>query len=412
MELLKEIYSTLIRNPLRSFLTAFGVSWGIFMLIICLGLGQGLENGVRQMFAGFSGNNMFVWGQSTSLPYAGFTEGRRVQLKMDDVDLIRAKIKGLKIVAPRTQLGGYGEGNNVKYNNESGAFSIHGDIPDVRKIYMWEQMQGRFINEIDYKYARKVCTIGKRVKEVLFKDENPIGKYISANGISFMVVGVHKSPSSGEMAERDEQQIIVPISTYQKAFDGSNNINWMAIQCEDDVNSQKIQEEIINLLRPKHKVHPDDPRGFGSFNTQERFGPMQMTFLTVRALAWFVGIMTLFAGIIGVSNIMLVTVKERTKEIGIRRAIGARPRNILIQILLEAVALTFFAGYIGLMAGIWLVEILGRSGASGQMFKNPEVPFYVAVTALFVLIFSGAIAGLLPASKALKIKPVEALRYE
>ena len=382
------------------------------MLILILGLGQGLENGVKGLFQGFSTNNLFVWGQSTSLPYAGFTEGRRIRLKMEDVDYVKERVDGLKIIAPRAQLGGYGEGNNVKYKNETGAFSIQGDIPEVRNVYQWVQVDGRFINQTDYDQSRKVCSIGKRVKEVLFKGEDPIGEYISMNGIQFMVVGCHKSPTSGDQAERDEQQIIIPMTTYQKAFDGSNYINWMAIVCHDNFDAQEVEDNVKAALRVKHKVHPDDPRGLGGFNAKKMFGPMQMTFKTVRVVAWFVGLMTLIAGIIGVSNIMLVSVKERTKEIGIRRAIGAKPRNIIVQIITEALILTLIAGYFGLMAGIWLVEALGKAGFEGQMFKNPEVEVPVAVTALFILILSGCMAGFLPANRALRVKPVEALRYE
>jgi putative ABC transport system permease protein len=412
LELLKEIYASLRRNPLRSILTAFGVSWGLFMLILNLGLGKGLENGVQTLFKGFSTNNLFVWGQATSMPYAGFTEGRRIRLGLDDIDYVKERVDGLKIIAPRAQLGGYGEGNNVKYKNETGAFSIQGDIPDVRKVYQWVQVDGRFINETDLKESRKVCSIGKRVKEVLFKGQNPVGEYISMNGVQFMVVGCHKSPTAGERAEQDEQQIIIPMSTYQKAFDGSNKINWMAVVCHDDYDAQEVEDNIKAALRVKHKVHPDDPRGLGGFNAKKMFGPMQMTFLTVRVVAWFVGLMTLIAGIIGVSNIMIVTVKERTKEIGIRRAIGAKPRNIVVQIIAEALMLTIFAGYFGLMGGIWVVEGIGRVGVEGQMFKDPSVEMPVALTALFVLVLAGCLAGLLPANRALRIKPVEALRYE
>lgn len=382
------------------------------MLIINLGLGQGLENGVKSMFRGFSTNSLFVWGQSTSIPYAGFTEGRRIQLTLDDVPYVSERVEGIKIIAPRAQLGGYGDGNNVKYKTENGAFSIQGDIPVVRYVYQWEQVDGRFINETDQKYARKVCSIGKRVKEVLFKDQNPVGEYITVNGVQFMVVGCHKSPTAGDQAERDEQQIIIPMATYQKAFGGASKINWLAIVCEDSYDAQAVEDEIKAALRTRHKVHPDDPRGIGGFNAKEMFEPMQKTFITVRIIAWFVGIMTLIAGIIGVSNIMLVTVKERTKEIGIRRAIGARPKNIIVQIVAEALALTVLAGYLGLIGGIWLVEAIGKAPIQGQMFENPGIKMSVAVTAFIILVVSGCLAGFLPANRALRIKPVEALRYE
>lgn len=412
MELLKEIYSSLRRNVLRSILTAFGVSWGIFMLIIIMGLSMGMENGVKSMFKGFSSNSLFVWGQSTSMAYEGFTEGRRIRLKIEDAEYVRKHIDGVKIVAPRAQLGGYGEGNNVKFKNETGAFSVQGDIPEVRNIYQWLQVDGRFINETDQLEGRKVCSIGKRVKEVLFLNENPVGEYISINGIQFMVVGCHRSQAAAEQADRDDQQIIIPMATYQKAFDGSNYINWLAVECNDDADADVVESSIKKALAVKYKVHPDDPRGIGGFNAKKMFGPMQMTFWTVRLVGWFVGLMTLIAGIIGVSNIMLVSVKERTKEIGIRRAIGAKPINIIVQIVAEALMLSLIAGYVGLMAGIWLVEGIAKFSVENDMFKNPEVQIPVAIAALVVLVVFGCLAGFLPANRALRIKPVDALRYE
>ena len=412
MELLKEIYNSLRRNVLRSVLTAFGVSWGIFMLIIIMGLSMGLENGIKSMFKGFSSNSLFVWGQSTSMAYAGFTEGRRIRLTIEAADFVREHIEGVKIVAPRAQLGGYGQGNNVKYKNETGAFSVQGDIPEVRNIYQWLQVDGRFINETDQAEGRKVCSIGRRVKEVLFKDKNPVGAYISINGIQFMVVGCHRSQAAAEQADRDDQQIIIPMATYQRAFDGSNYINWLAVECTDDSDAELVEQSIKKALSVKYKVHPDDPRGIGGFNAKKMFGPMQMTFWTVRGVGWFVGLMTLMAGIIGVSNIMLVSVKERTKEIGIRRALGARPINIITQIVMEALVLSLIAGYAGLMAGIWLVEGIAQSPMEQETFKDPEVQFSVAVAALVVLVFFGCLSGFLPANRALRIKPVEALRAE
>lgn len=342
----------------------------------------------------------------------GFTEGRRIEMDIEDVDYIKSRVEGIKILAPRTQLGGHRGGNNVNYKNESGAFGINGDIPEIKEVYQWLIPKGRFISEMDLKESRKVCVIGNRVVDILFKNINPIGEYVEIQGVYFQVVGVYKTQSTGERAERDEQAIVIPFTTYQKAFNGGNKVQWFSIVCDDNYHASEVEKEIVDALKLKYKIHPDDPRAFGSFNAEERFRPMQMTFLTVRVISWFVGVMTLLAGVIGVSNIMLVTVKERTKEIGIRRAIGAKPVNITIQIVLESVIMTFLAGYVGMMAGIWLVEGLGHSGMNGQMFRNPEVEIPVAVTALVVLIISGCLAGWLPAQRAIQIKPVDALRAE
>lgn len=411
MDRINEIYQTLRKNPLRTLLTAFGVSWGIFVLMIILGLGSGLENGIRSRFSGFATNGVFVWAQGTSMPYAGQKEGRRIEMKLDDVEYIRQKVDGIDVIAPRNQLGGYMGGNNVKYGNETGAFSVMGDVPDILKVYQWLLPSGRFINQRDLDESRKVAVIGKRVEEILFKGKNPIGEYISINGVNFSVVGTFRPQVSGEMAERDEQSIIIPFSTFQKAFN-SDNVNWLSVTGLPDVEGNDLEKRITDALKYKHQVHPDDPKAFGSFNTARMFVPMMMTFKTVNFIAWFVGIMTLIAGIIGVSNILLVIVKERTKEIGIRRALGASPANIMTQIILESLALTVFAGYIGMMAGIWLIEAIQKAGMDSDMFKNPEIKLSVAFTALAVLIIGGCIAGILPASKALRIKPVEALRYE
>ncbi|MCB0734468.1 MAG: ABC transporter permease [Flavobacteriales bacterium] len=382
------------------------------MLIIILGLGAGLENGVKSLFQGFSTNSMFLWARTTSMPYMGFTEGRRIELQYEDVDYLKSTVDGIDILAPRTSLGGHMGANNVKYKNESGAFGINGDIPEIRDVYEWMIPNGRFISDMDMQESRKVCVIGNRVVELLFKDVDPLGEYIEVQGVYFQVVGVFKTQASGERAERDEQAIIIPLTTYQKAFNGGNRVHWFSIVCKDNFSASEVEQHIQTALKQKYKIHPDDQRAFGSFNAEERFKPMQMTFITVKAISWFVGIMTLFAGVIGVSNIMLVTVKERTKEIGIRRAIGAKPWNIIIQIMAEAVILTFLAGYLGMMAGIWLVEGLGQSGLEGQMFKNPQIEIPVAVTALIVLVISGCLAGWLPAQRALQIKPVDALRAE
>lgn len=412
MDRWKEIYHTLRKNPMRTFLTAFGVAWGIFMLLVVLGLGQGLENGVRNMFKGFATNSVFVWGQSTSISYKGMPERRYIQLTSDDIEIIRRNVPGIKVLCPRIQLGGYMGGNNVYYNNLTGAFSINGDIPDINHVYMWQFPKGRFINHSDIEQNRKVCVIGKRVEEILFEGKNPIGEYVRINNVYFQVVGTFKPIVSGRMTERDEQTIIIPFTTFQKAFNAHNDVHWFSIVGEDNVKGSVLETQIKTALAAAHQVHPNDPRAFGSFSSEDRFRKVQMTFLTVRWVAWFVGIMTLFAGVIGVTNIMLITVKERTKEIGIRRAIGARPWSIIIQIMLESIVLTTLAGYLGMLAGIWLVESVSKAGISGDMFKDPEIKIPVALISLVILIVSGALAGILPAARAIQIKPVEALRDE
>jgi putative ABC transport system permease protein len=412
MDRFNEIYHTLRKNPGRTFLTAFGVGWGIFMLIVTIGMSNGLENGIRHMFSGFTSNGVFVWGGKTSISHNGFPEGRRLHLYSSDIEKVERQVEGIDILAPRNQLGGYRGGNNVKYNNKTGAFSVNGDIPDIRKVYLWKVPKGRFINQTDMDQHRKVAVIGTRVRDVLFEGKNPIGEYIQINNVFFRVIGIFKPQTSGERTERDLQTIIIPLSTFQNVFNSRKYINWFAIVCDDDAKGSDVEAAVKNVLRISHKVHPDDDRAFGSFNVEERYGQMNMIFTAVKLVAWFVGIVTLLAGVIGVMNIMLITVKERTKEIGIRRAIGAKPIRIISQVIAEAVVLTLIAGYVGLLVGTWGLEALGWLQTDGQTLRDPSVRLNVAVASLVILVVSGALAGLLPAYRAVQIKPVDALRDE
>lgn len=382
------------------------------MLIVTLGMSNGLENGIKHMFSGFTSNGVFVWGGKTSMAYNGFPEGRGVRIYTSDIEKVKTKVEGIEILAPRNQLGGWRGGNNVEYNNKAGAFSVNGDIPDIKKVYLWKVPNGRFINETDMENQRKVAVIGTRVRDVLFEGKDPIGEYIKINNVFFKVIGVFKPQTSGEMTERDLQTIIVPLSTFQNVFNSRKYINWFAIVCKDDVKGSVVEQEVKDVLKASHKVHPEDDRAFGSFNVEERFGQMNSIFTAVKFVAWFVGIVTLLAGVIGVMNIMLITVKERTKEIGIRRAIGAKPSRIISQIIAEAVVLTLIAGYIGLLIGTWGLEGLGLLSGEGQTLRDPSVRLSVAAASLVILVISGALAGVLPAYRAIQIKPVDALRDE
>jgi putative ABC transport system permease protein len=412
LDRINEIYHTLRKNPLRTFLTAFGVGWGIFMLLVVLGAGKGLENGVRSMFAGFATNSVFLWGQSTSMAYDGLPKGRQMKFENADIAYLRNQVPEIDILAPRNQLGGFRGGNNISYKNKAGAFSVNGDYPEIMAINQVFIDSGRFINHGDIKDNRKIAVIGKRVASVLFESENAMGKYIRINGVYFQVVGLFHTKRSGGEAERDEQTVFIPFSTFQKAFNMGNQISWFALTCKDGTKGSVVETKVKKALARKYKVHPDDDRAFGSFNVEERFASMENTFTAVRLVAWFVGLMTLFAGVIGVSNIMLVIIKERTKEFGIRRAIGAKPISIITQVVLESVVLTSVAGYIGMLLGIWLLEGLNKIGIAGDFFKNPEVDMTTSITALVILIIAGVFAGILPAQRAVSIKPVDALRYE
>lgn len=411
-DLWNEIGMTLGRNKLRTFLTAFGVGWGIFMLVVMLGAGNGLSNGATHAFSGWATNSAFIWTQRTSMPYEGFARGRWFNFNNDDIDAIRREVPNVRYLAPRNQLGGWRGANNVVRNSRTGAFNVYGDMPEVVKIQSVGMRDGRFLNEKDVADARKVCVIGSRVRSVLFDtNEVAIGDHIRVNGVFFQVVGVHYSVRS-ENAEEDENTIYIPFSTFQKAFNYHNIVSWFSVTAEDGTPVGEVEQGIKKLMARRHTVHPDDKMAFGSFNLAEQFDNMSMLLIGINTLSWLVGVMTLLAGAIGISNIMLVVVRERTKEIGIRRAIGAPPRVIRKQILLESLVLTVVAGYTGLVLGVGLLELVNLAGVEGDFFRRPEVDLSTALVSLTVLIVSGLLAGLIPASRALRVSTVDALRAE
>ncbi|MFC2151769.1 ABC transporter permease [Bacteroidota bacterium] len=413
----KEIIITLKSNKVRTFFTAFGVFWGIFMLIIMLGSGNGLQNAVFQNMGDFATNSCFMWTQHTTIAYKGFPRGRRYRFNNGDTEALIQNIPELKDLSPRLQGFGGDGANNAVRNEKTGAFTIFGDYPAWNRIDPLKVTSGRFINELDIKNNRKVVVIGKRVVEVLFEpDENPLNEYIKINGVYFKVVGVFKSKKGGQQAEREEQNIHMPFTTLQRIYNFGEDVGWYAMTAKDDIPVGIAEEKARAILKTRHSIAPEDDRAVGGFNVEKEFKKMRGLFAGINGLIWIVGIGTLLAGVIGVSNIMLVIVKERTKEIGIQRAIGATPANVIIQIINEAVFLTSIAGSLGLVAGFWLIELINfgleSSGTSGEMFKNPEVDFKIAISALIILIFSGIFAGLIPAKRAVSIKPIDALRTE
>lgn len=407
-----EVFATLSKNKLRTFLTAIGVGWGIFMLVVMLAASKGLENGVSSQFRGFASNSAFMWAQSTTIPYKGLPRNRWYRFNNDDVEAIRNEVDGLKAFAPRNQLGGYRGNSMVTRGTISQAFNIYGDYPEVLKIQEVDVYKGRFINELDIKYKRKTCVVGQRVVDVLFKpDEDPIGEYINVSGVYFQIVGVFKSQKSGERADDETKTVHIPFTSFQQGFNFGNDVGWFAVLAEDDYQMTDVEADIRTVIKRRHKLHPDDDAAIGSFNAQEAFQKMRMVFIGIDSLTIFVGLLTLLAGVIGVSNIMLIIIKERTKEIGIRRAIGASPNSIRLQIILESITLTTIAGYSGLVLAVFLVEMVAKF-VQHDFFKNPEIDFNIAFNSLVILIIAGALAGIMPASKAKKVKPIDALRTE
>jgi len=413
-----EIFSALKKNKLRTFFTAFGVFWGIFMLVIMLGSGNGLQNGVNQGWGDMATNSMFMWTQQTTVPYKGFPRGRFFNFKNSDTQALRDNIPEIQYIAPKIRGWSREGNNNVVRGERTGAFTIEGDYPDFNLIDPVDIISGRFINDVDIQELRKVAVIGSRVRDEMFtQEEDPIGEYLRIQGVYFQVVGVFKSKKSDQRAEWDNQIIHLPFTTLQKTYNYGDIVGWYSITSEDNAPISLLEVKAKDLLKSRHNIAPEDDRAIGSFNVEEEFLKMKRLFRGINGLIWIVGIGTLLAGVIGVSNIMLIIVKERTKEIGIQRAIGATPASIISQVIIESVILTAIAGYTGLVLGVGLVElvnvILQQSGdGGGAMFVNPEVDFNMAMRALIILIISGIFAGLVPARRAVSIKPIDALRDE
>ncbi len=411
---LKEIYQTLSKNKLRTSLTAFGVFWGIFMLIFMLGSGQGLKNGINRSFAGAATNSFFIWAQQTSMPYKGMPKNRQIQFRNEDIDAIKRGVAEVDAVAPANQLGGYRGENNVVRGTKTAPFTVRGDYPEAWKIQTFRLTKGRFLNYNDLKETRKVCVIGERVRQVLFKpDEEAIGQHLQINGIYFMVIGTYTSDKGDEDAQEKMQTIYTPFTTFQQAFNYGNFVSWFSFTSKPDIPASVAENKVRALLAARHHIHPDDIRAIGGWNMEKEYKKITGLFDGIEILVWIVGIGTLLAGVVGVSNIMLIIVKERTKEIGIRRAIGASPLSIMSQIVTESVMLTLIAGYFGLVCGIGLLELINSAMQGGAgMFQHPGVDLNIAFKALTILVVSGMIAGIIPAQRAIAIKPVDALRAD
>lgn len=414
----QEIYATLSRNKLRTFLTAFGVFWGIFMLLVMLGAGNGLQNGVRAGFNSWASNSIFIWSQTTTKEYKGFKPGRRAEFSNDDIIAIKKRIPEVKIIAPRHRLGDFWGTTRVLRGNKEGGFKLNGDYPEYAQIETYTLEKGRFINQGDMSAQRKVAVIGQKVFEILFSpNENPIGQYIQVNEVNFMIIGLLKKPT--RQGDEQVESVTIPFSTFQYTFNMGKKVGWFGLTAQPNIPASEVQKKVLALLRERHKVHPDDIQAFGSWNLEEEYNRINNLFVGMKWLSWVVGILTLLAGVIGVSNIMVVIIKERTKEIGVRRAIGATPWAIVSQIITESVVLTSLAGYFGIVFGIGLLELINfalskvpKDGSEKVFFLNPGVDLSIALTALAVLVISGILAGFIPAQRAISIKPVDALRAE
>ena len=411
LERWQEIFETLGKNRLRTFLTGLSVASGIFILVILLGFSTGIQNGVRSQFSKDATNLVSIRSGVTTKEHKGLNPGRRIQFKNNDFNAISNKYAENieNESAFYTIWGGL-----VNYKNESGNYRIQGILPGNQFIENADVSKGRFISVADVDGSKKVAVIGNKVSEDLFKGEDPINKNISLYGITFKVVGVFYDPGG----ERDESKVFLPLTTAQIAFNGADNIRNMmfTLTMADDFDqavaeSQAISSAIENELKLRKTVAPDDTSAVRVYNTLEEAKKIYSLIDTIAAVFWFVGIGTIIAGVVGVGNIMLIIVKERTKEIGIRKALGAQPWSIIGMILQESVFVTMFAGLFGLILGLGLLELVGPLIES-DFIKYPQVDFNTAITTVFILVFAGALAGFIPAYRAAKIKPIVALRDE
>jgi putative ABC transport system permease protein len=411
----QEIYSSIAKNKTRTVVTIIGVLWGIFIYITLSGSAKGLDNGFDREFQDMAMNSMFVWPQSTSIPYAGFKIGRSPRLTIQNVKMLKQQVPEIQYIAPRNARGvRSGPPARVVYGDISRTYNIYGDYPEYSKISTKKIYKGgRFINNSDITNKRKVCVIGERTKKELFdEDDNPVGKFIRIDNVYFQVVGVHKyNPGGGFETDGD---IFIPFETFRNLYNTGDKVNWFVIAAYDNADVIAVEKKVKKVLKRIHKVSPDDERAFGSFNLGELFNRIKgfadgMTFLSL-----VVGIATIIAGVIGIGNILLISVKERTKELGVRRALGATPAEVRIQIILESIFLTLIAGVLGIILGAVALATINffTQDLADFPYTNPTVPTPLVLGALLMMTVMGTLIGLIPAQRAVSIKPIDALREE
>lgn len=411
----QEIFGSIQKNKVRTIITVIGVLWGIFIYITLSGSANGLDNGFEREFENIAMNSMFVWAQRTSLPFDGFKTGRRPQLKLQDAQTLRNNVPEIQFIAPRNARGVFGgTGSLLVRNIKSGTYNIYGDFPEYTKIATKKIYNGgRFINQSDIDNARKVCVIGERTQKELFeKEEEPVGKFVRIDDIYFQIIGVHKYIEGGGF--ESDGDVFIPFTTFRKLYNTADNVSWFTIAAYDDADVVQVEKDVKQTLKRIHRVDPKDERAFGSFNLGEVFNRIMgfakgMTFLSL-----VVGIATIIAGVIGIGNILLISVKERTKELGVRRALGATPAEVRMQIILESVFLTVIAGIFGIVLGAFVLAAINAGTASLEDFPytNPTVPISFILGALAIMVTLGTLIGLIPAQRAVSIKPIDALREE
>ncbi len=403
----QEIFDTVRHNKLRTALTGFAVAWGIFMLVVLLGSGKGLEHGVDYQFRDDAVNSIWISSGQTSVAYKGMQPGRDVQFDNQDYDEVTTRVPGVEYASARFWIFG---SQQVNYKNENGSYTIRAVHPGHQVLERTKVVSGRYLNELDLRQFRKSALLGTLVAAALFHDEDPIGKEIRIGGISFKVVGVFDDEGS----EREREFIYLPISTAQRTFNGGNRLSQILYTTGDAslAESEKMAGASRQILAVNHTFDPQDQRAIYVNNNVENYQKILALTGAIRLFVWVVGIGTLLAGVVGVSNIMLVAVRERTREIGIRKALGATPASIVGLVLQESVLITTVAGYAGLVLGVLVLEGLSRAIPDAAFFRNPQVDIRVALSATVLLVVAGTVAGFFPARRAAAIRPIEALRDE
>jgi putative ABC transport system permease protein len=400
----QEIFATIRKNKLRTFLTAFSVMWGIFMLVVLLGASQGLQHGVENMFSGSAVNSIWVSSGKTTLPYNGLKAGRQIKFTSEDYDLVLRSIDNLEYTSARYSVWSA----QVTYGKEFSAYPLRAVHPEHQFIAKSKIIKGRYLNNADLQQKRKVAVIGRDIANDLFKNTEPVGEYMNIWGIPFKVIGVFEDVIN----EREMRWMFIPIDVGQQVFGAGDGIESFMVTTGTLPLPATIEvaDQIEFLLKQKHRIHPDDTGAINLRNNNVEFQNIGSILRSIKRFVWVIGIFTVIAGIVGVSNIMSIVVKERTKEIGIRKALGATPWSVVSLIIQESVFITAIAGYLGLLLGVLTIELLAQNIGDDTIFKNPEVDFNAAVTTLVILVFAGAFAGLFPALRAANIKPVTALK--
>lgn len=413
----QEIYHSLRNNKLRTFLTMIGVGWGMFLYVSLLGAAKGMENGFNKAFKGFATNSIFLWAQQTTIPYDGFPKGRKMELHLQDIDQLKVKIPEIDYISPQSARGNFGTpGESISRNGKKATYSITGDFPIGNKIVEKKLVYGRYLNDADIAGNKNVIVIGEDIYKNLFdanKNENPIGKSVNLKGIFFNVIGVF-SVKVGGGGMSNNQTAFIPFTTFTKMYHTGTVVDFFAIVSKPDADLEKVEEDVKGFLKNQYHVSPEDTNAFGSFNLGKEFKKLTGFLTGMQFLTIAVGVLTILAGVIAISNILLITVTERTKEIGIRRAIGAKPSEVRNQILLESVVITLTSGLLGFLSGILLLMILSILTKNQDKFPfyNPTVEYTNVFAALAIMVILGLLIGMIPAQRAVRIKPIDALRSE